>query len=209
VSRPGSAAPAFRAPARVRGEITEVSRADDRHRWLVPVFPPLAFAYVCPTGLHAFARRREAFHGLGAEVLAVSVAGVGAHRAWPERDLPEVPYPDLSDRTRAVCRASGVLSETRGAVIVDSAGIVRYQAVGAAGPGRPTNEVLRCLQARQVGAPATRPRGGWRRQGRLAPARRWAPPGGGDRRLDGARRTERGARWSSGCSTARCWGART
>ncbi len=59
-----------------------VSLADYQGKWLVLLFYPLDFTFVCPTELRGFSERYEEFRAEGAEVLGVSVDSVHTHRAW-------------------------------------------------------------------------------------------------------------------------------
>lgn len=154
--RVGQPAASFAGEAYVDGEIREISLDDYRGRWVVLVFYPLDFTFVCPTELRAFAAVCDALRELGAEVVAISVDSVYAHKAWRERDLPEVRYPLFSDLTKRIAHDYGVLDEERGVAlratfIVDPEGVVQYQVVSALGIGRSTEETVRALQALQTG----------------------------------------------------------
>ena len=154
--RVGLPAPSFQGQAYVSSEIREVSLDAFRGQWVVLVFYPLDFTFICPTELRAFADDLEKFHVLRAEVVAVSVDSVYSHKAWFERDLPEVHYPVVSDITKQIARDYGVLDEARGVAlrgtfIIDPEGIVQYQVISAQGLGRSTEETLRSLQALQTG----------------------------------------------------------
>jgi peroxiredoxin (alkyl hydroperoxide reductase subunit C) len=163
VPRPASAAfvgrpaPAFRAPAYVAGEIRDVSLSDYRGTWVVLFFYPLDFTFVCPTELRAFARREADFAEEDCHVLAASTDSVHAHKAWFERDLPDVRYPVLSDPTHRLARDYGVLVEDegialRGTFLIDPEGILRYAVVSDLNLGRSTDETLRVLRAAKTGA---------------------------------------------------------
>lgn len=152
----GQPAPSFKAEAYIRGDITELSSQQLRGRWAVLVFYPLDFTFICPTELRAFGQECEEFRKLGAEVVGISVDSVYSHKAWCERDLPEVRYPLLSDITKQIARAYGVLDEEkgiarRGTFIIDPDGVVQYQVVTADSVGRSTSETLRSLIALQTG----------------------------------------------------------
>src|SRR5262245_66587156 len=59
-----------------------VKLSDYRGKWLVLVFYPLDFTFVCPTELTAFSDNYEQFEGIGAELVGVSTDSVYSHRAW-------------------------------------------------------------------------------------------------------------------------------
>jgi alkyl hydroperoxide reductase subunit AhpC len=154
--RVGQKAPDFIASAYVNGEITNVRLSDYRGRWVVLVFYPLDFTFVCPTELLAFAASAEEFKSLNAEVIALSVDSVYSHKAWIERDLRGVRYPIVSDITKQISREYGVLDDDqgvalRGTFVIDPEGVVQYEVVSALNLGRSTDETLRALEALQTG----------------------------------------------------------
>ena len=82
-----------------------IKLSDYRGRWLVLLFYPLDFTFVCPTELTTFSDRYEDFEGIGADVLGVSTDSVYSHRAWlnTPRDKGGVEglrYPLASDATK-------------------------------------------------------------------------------------------------------------
>lgn len=152
----GKQAPDFTLEAVVRGDITRVSLSDYDGKWVVLVFYPLDFTFVCPTELTGFGEALERFHKLEAEVLAVSVDSVYAHLEWQKGRLGQLGYPQLSDLSREVSRAYGVLVEERGyslrgLFIIDPNGILKYMAVHDENVGRNVEETLRVLEALQTG----------------------------------------------------------
>jgi peroxiredoxin (alkyl hydroperoxide reductase subunit C) len=152
----GKPAPDFHAKAYHNGEFSDVALSNLRGRWVVLVFYPLDFTFVCPTELLAFAEQYGEIQKLGAEVVAISVDSVYSHKAWIERDLPAVRYPVVSDLTKAIAHAYGVLDEQagialRGTFIIDPEGVVQYAMVAGPALGRSTEETVRVLQALQTG----------------------------------------------------------
>ena len=149
-------APEFTAPAVVNGEIKDVSLSDYRGKWVVIVFYPLDFTFVCPTELQAFAQAQAEYKKAGVEVLAISVDSVYCHKAWLERDLPDVKYPMVSDITKTISQDYGVLDEEkgiaiRGTFVIDPEGVLQYAVNSGLGLGRSTDETLRVVQALQTG----------------------------------------------------------
>jgi len=59
-----------------------VKLEDYKGRWVVLLFYPLDFTFVCPTELTAFSDRYEEFQGIGADIIGVSTDSVFSHRAW-------------------------------------------------------------------------------------------------------------------------------
>ena len=143
-------------PAYQAGEFRSVSLSEYRGQWLVLFFYPRDFTFVCPTELRGFARHEKEFEKLGAKILAASTDSQWSHKAWFERDLPEVRYPVLADTALKLADAYGVLnaddgSAERGLFIIDPEGVVRYFVVSASSVGRSVQETLRVLQALKSG----------------------------------------------------------
>lgn len=138
-----------------------VKLSDYRGKWLVLLFYPLDFTFVCPTELTTFSDRYEDFRAVGAEVLGVSTDSVFSHRAWlkTSRDkggVEGLKYPLAADATKSVARDYGVLIEDRGIAlrglfIIDPEGTLRYKVVHDLNVGRSAEETLRVVQALQTG----------------------------------------------------------
>jgi alkyl hydroperoxide reductase subunit AhpC len=152
----GEKAPDFTADAYHKGEFRQVRLSELKGKWVVLFFYPLDFTFVCPTELKAFAGEYEKFRKLGAEVVACSVDSKFTHKAWFQKDMPEVNYPVMSDLTKEIARRYGVLNEEkgvalRGTFIIDPEGVLQYMVVAGLGLGRSTEETLRTLEALQTG----------------------------------------------------------
>ena len=138
-----------------------VKLSDYRGKWVVLLFYPLDFTFVCPTELTTFSDRYDDFEGINAEVVGVSTDSVYSHRAWLQtaRDKGGVEglrYPLASDITGSVARDYGVLIEgkgiaLRGLFVIDPEGILRYKVVHDLNIGRSAEETLRVIQALQTG----------------------------------------------------------
>ena len=138
------------------GEFKKVSLSDYKGKWLVFFFYPRDFTFVCPTEIRGFGEKEQAFKDLGAEVLAASTDSEWSHKAWFEKDLPEVKYPVLADTTHELAREYDVLEDSdgsahRGLFIIDPEGIVQYVLISAGSVGRSVDETLRVLEALQTG----------------------------------------------------------
>jgi len=149
-------APDFTLEAVVRGDFTRVSLSDFDGKWVVLFFYPLDFTFVCPTELAGFNEALERFRKLNAQVLAVSIDSVHAHLAWQQGRLGALEFPQLSDLTREVSRAYGVLLEDkgyslRGLFVIDPQGVLKYMTVHDENVGRSVDETLRVLEALQTG----------------------------------------------------------
>jgi peroxiredoxin (alkyl hydroperoxide reductase subunit C) len=93
----GKPAPQFKLDAVVDGEFQTLGLDDFRGRWLVVLFYPLDFTFVCPTELCAFSDRIDEFRALKAEVVGVSVDSQFTHLAWSKQP-----------RVTAACAASRI-----------------------------------------------------------------------------------------------------
>ena len=94
-----------------------VKLSDYRGKWLVMVFYPLDFTFVCPTELTTFSDRYADFEAVGADVIGISTDSVFSHRAWlnTPRDkggVEGLTYPLAADATKKVASDYGVLIES-------------------------------------------------------------------------------------------------
>ncbi len=152
----GALAPDFRGQAYVDGQFKEVGLKDFQGKWVCLFFYPLDFTFVCPTEIRSFAKHEAEFKELGCQVVACSTDSQYSHKAWFEKDLPEVKYPVLADTAHAVSRDYGVLIENqgialRGTFLIDPKGVLQWMSVNALGVGRSVEEVIRTLQALKTG----------------------------------------------------------
>jgi peroxiredoxin (alkyl hydroperoxide reductase subunit C) len=159
----GQAAPDFDMPSTKNIEKLDenVKLSDYQDKWVVLLFYPLDFTFVCPTELTTFSDRYEDFIGIGADVIGVSTDSVHSHRAWLKtpRDkggVEGLKYPLASDITKQVARDYGVLIEDkgvalRGLFVIDPEGTLRYAVIHDLNVGRSADETLRVIQALQTG----------------------------------------------------------
>jgi len=138
-----------------------IKLSDYSGKWLVLLFYPLDFTFVCPTELTTFSDRYDDFEGIGADVLGVSTDSVFSHRAWLQTSREKggvegLLYPLAADSTKSVSRDYGVLIEDkgvalRGLFVIDPEGVLRYKVVHDLNVGRSAEETLRVIQALQTG----------------------------------------------------------
>jgi peroxiredoxin (alkyl hydroperoxide reductase subunit C) len=159
----GQKAPDFDMPSTADIEKLDrnVKLSDYAGKWVVLLFYPLDFTFVCPTELTAFSDRYDDFEGIGAEIVGVSTDSVFSHRAWLQtpRDKGGVEglrYPLASDITKQVSADYGVLIEDkgvalRGLFVIDPEGILRYAVIHDLNVGRSAEETIRVIQALQTG----------------------------------------------------------
>jgi len=153
------AAPSFEGFAVVNGEFKEIRLSDFKGKYLVLLFYPLDFTFVCPTEIIAFSDRINEFRDIDTEVVAISVDSQFTHLAWinTPRDqggLGNIKIPLLSDLTHQIAKDYGVYLQDvghalRGLFIIDGRGILRQITMNDLPVGRSTDETLRLLQAFQ------------------------------------------------------------
>lgn len=143
-----------------------------RGRWLILLFYPGDFTFVCPTELAETARLYPEFKKLGAEVCGVSTDSAYVHKAWHDNSptIRSVDFPLIADTTGSLSRGFDVYLEEegvalRGTFLIDPEGMLRAYEVHDNSIGRHAGEMLRKLQA------AIRVREG---QGEVCPAN-WQP----------------------------------
>lgn len=140
---------------------TTVRRSDYAGRWLILIFYPRDFSFVCPTELTAFSARLPDFKSRGCELLGISVDPIELHREWlstpvAEGGLGPLQFPLASDPDGTAARQFGVWIEekevsTRGLFIIDPEGVLQYAVVHNLSVGRNPDEVLRVLEALRTG----------------------------------------------------------
>ncbi len=159
----GQPAPDFNMPSTKDFETLKenVKLADYKGKWLILLFYPLDFTFVCPTELINFSDRLDEFQGVGAEVVGVSTDSVHSHRAWlktpvDKNGIEGVKYPIASDVGGKLAKAYNILVEEanialRGLFIINPEGVLQYSVVHDLNIGRSVDETLRVLQGLQTG----------------------------------------------------------
>lgn len=159
----GQPAPDFNLPSTKNLETLKenVKLSDYKGKWLVLMFYPLDFTFVCPTELTAFSDRLEELNGVGAEVIGISTDSVHSHRAWiktprDQNGIEGLQYPLASDVGGRLAAKYNILVEEanialRGLFIINPEGILQYAVVHDLNIGRSVDETLRVLQGLQTG----------------------------------------------------------
>lgn len=163
IAKVGKPAPDFNLPSTKNMETLKenISLSDYKGKWLILLFYPLDFTFVCPTELTAFSDRLDEIQGVGAEVLGVSTDSVHSHRAWIKTPLSQngiegLRYPLLSDVGGRLAAKYNILVEEanialRGLFIINPEGVLQYAVVHDLNIGRSVDETLRVLQGLQTG----------------------------------------------------------
>nr|YP_010198631.1 2-Cys peroxiredoxin [Gracilaria pacifica]UAD87047.1 2-Cys peroxiredoxin [Gracilaria pacifica] len=156
--RVGQQAPNFSATAVYDQEFKKITLSDYLGKYVILLFYPLDFTFVCPTEITAFSDAYKDIEALNAEILGISVDSEYSHLAWlqMERDiggLGNLNYPLVSDLTKGISASYNVLTEEgkalRGLFIIDEQGIIQYSLVNNLDFGRSVSETLRILKAIQ------------------------------------------------------------
>jgi len=160
----GQSVPDFEFEAYQKGEVKKMSLSHLRGKWVVLVFYPADFTFVCPTELEELAKHYPMFQGVNAEIISVSTDTVYTHKAWHDAspEIAKIEYPMAADPSGKLAYAFGVLVEggephftpdeglaMRGTFIIDPAGTLRAMEVNDNSMGRRAVETLRKLQAAQ------------------------------------------------------------
>ncbi|KEZ43947.1 Peroxiredoxin-1 [Scedosporium apiospermum] len=154
-------APAFKAmTVFAGGEFKEISLSDYLGQWVVLLFYPMDFTFVCPTEIIQYNDALPRFRDINTTVLAVSTDSHYSHLAWqtqPRRQGglgPDLQLPLVADRSQAISRSYGVLLEDegialRGLFIIDPKGVLRQITINDLPVGRNVEETIRLVQAFQ------------------------------------------------------------
>lgn len=150
----GQKVPDFEVEAFHNGGVRKVRLSDYAGKWVVMIFYPADFTFVCPTELEEAADNYGEFGKLGAEVLSVSTDTVFAHKAWHDSSpsIKNITFPMCSDPTGKLCEEFGTYIESegcslRGSFIIDPDGVLRAMEMNDNSVGRNVRELLRKLQA--------------------------------------------------------------
>lgn len=150
----GEKIPDFEVQAYHNEKTKKVKLSEFKGKWVVMVFYPADFTFICPTELGELADRYEKFKKEGAEVLSVSTDTVYTHKAWHDQSptINKIKFPMLADPSGKLCREFGTYIESdglslRGSYIVDPDGVLKAFELHDNSIGRSADELLRKLQA--------------------------------------------------------------
>ncbi|KAG8222584.1 hypothetical protein J437_LFUL010428 [Ladona fulva] len=152
-------APNFEATAVINGDFKTIKLSDYKGKYVVLLFYPLDFTFVCPTELVAFNTRLNEFKELNAEVLGISTDSHFSHLAWVNTPMKQgglegLKYPLVADFTKSISKDYDVLIPEegvalRGLFIIDPKGIIRQMTVNDLPVGRSVDETIRLIKAFQ------------------------------------------------------------
>ncbi len=156
----GNPAPEFELQGYFKGEMKSFSLADYKGKWVLLLFYPLDFTFVCPTEVLAFSKDAKLFAEKNCQVLGISVDSQFVHKAWVDTKHEDgglggdLEYPLLADINKEVAFSYGVLEEDagvalRGLFLIDPEGNVQHAVINNLPVGRSSQEALRTLKAFQ------------------------------------------------------------
>ncbi|PVU85180.1 hypothetical protein BB560_007129 [Smittium megazygosporum] len=157
-------APEFSAPAVINKEIVDISLSDllKKNDYVVLLFYPMDFTFVCPTELIAFSQAKDKFAALNTQVVGISTDSEFSHLAWSKLDsklgglssaaVDNCLLPLVADRSHSISKKYGVLLEDggialRGLFVIDKKGILRSSIINDLPIGRSVDEALRIIEA--------------------------------------------------------------
>ncbi|MGH8658972.1 MAG: peroxiredoxin [Gammaproteobacteria bacterium] len=153
-------APDFTAPAVMPdGSIKpELKLADYRSSYVVLIFYPLDFTFVCPSEIIAHSNRLGRFAEFGVQLIGVSIDSQFTHLAWRETPVEEggigrIRFPLVADVNHGIVKAYGIEHPDgvalRASFLIDRQGMVQHQVVNNLPLGRDVEEMLRMVEALQ------------------------------------------------------------
>lgn len=140
------------------------SSEEYKGKYLVLVFYPFDFTYVCPTELIAYSESIDKFKQINTNVVGISTDSHFTHLAWiktprSEGGVGKLKFPLVADISKNISKNYGVLVEDesddlygaalRGLFIIDDKGIIRSFTINDAPVGRSVDETIRLIEAFQ------------------------------------------------------------
>jgi peroxiredoxin (alkyl hydroperoxide reductase subunit C) len=137
-----------------KGEEDKMSFKKLRGKWVVLVFYPKDFTFICPTELEDMQKNYEAFQKEDVEVVSMSTDTIEVHKAWHDTSpaIGTLTYPMGADPSHVVADLFGVLIPEagvthRGTFVIDPDGVIRCIEINHDAIGRSAKETLRKLKA--------------------------------------------------------------
>ena len=156
--RVGQQAPDFCAIAVHEQEFKQIKLSDYLGQYVILLFYPLNFTFVCPTEITSFSDHYDEFINLNTQILGVSVDSEYCHLAWTQMEreaggVGVLRYPLVSDLSKEISIDYNVLNDEskslRGLFIIDTEGTIQHILINNLEVGRSVTEALRTLKAIQ------------------------------------------------------------
>nr|YP_009392910.1 2-Cys peroxiredoxin [Caloglossa intermedia]ARW61472.1 2-Cys peroxiredoxin [Caloglossa intermedia] len=154
----GDKAPNFSATGVYEQEFAQIELSHYLGKYVILIFYPLDFTFVCPTELTAFSDMYHEFQKLNTEILGISVDSEYCHLAWSQTDrdaggVGSLKYSLVSDLDKQISLSYNVLTESgkslRALFIIDPQGIIQHSLINNLDVGRSVSEAIRVLKAIQ------------------------------------------------------------
>ncbi len=146
--------PDFEVDAYYQEDIKKLKLSDYKGKWVVLMFYPADFTFVCPTELEDMQKHYEDFKKNGAEIMSISTDTAYVHKAWHDESeaIGKVKYPMLADPAGKISRMFGVYIEDegialRGTFIINPSGVLKAMEIHNNDIGRSAAEALRKVEA--------------------------------------------------------------
>lgn len=146
--------PDFELDAYQNNEIKKIKLSDYKGKWVILIFYPADFTFVCPTELEDAATHYDEIKSLGGEIISISNDTAFVHKAWHDNSpaIGNVQYPMLADPTGNISKIFGTYIEAeglslRGTFIIDPDRILKTIEINDNNIGRSAEETVRKLQA--------------------------------------------------------------
>jgi alkyl hydroperoxide reductase subunit AhpC len=155
-----NSAPDFELEGYFKGQFEKYKLSDYRGKWVILLFYPLDFTFVCPTEVLNFSTAAREFTKLDCQIFGISVDSVFVHKAWVETKREDgglggsLNYPLLSDLNKATARDYGILMANdgvalRGLFLINRDGMIMHSTINSLSVGRSVTEAMRVLKAFQ------------------------------------------------------------
>ena len=156
----GRPAPDFELEGYFNGQFSKYKLSDYRRKWVILLFYPLDFTFVCPTEVLNFSAAAENLAKLNCQVFGISVDSIYVHKAWVDTKREDgglggsLNYPLLSDLNKGTTRDYGILIEDegvalRGLFLISPDGMIMHSTINSLSVGRSVSEAMRVLKAFQ------------------------------------------------------------
>jgi alkyl hydroperoxide reductase subunit AhpC len=78
----GRPAPDFGLEGYFNGQFSKYKLSDYKKKWVLLLFYPLDFTFVCPTEVLNFSAAAERFNKLNCQIFGISVDSIYVHKSW-------------------------------------------------------------------------------------------------------------------------------
>jgi peroxiredoxin (alkyl hydroperoxide reductase subunit C) len=127
-------------------------------KYVLLMFYPLDFTFVCPSEILAFNKKLDAFKTKNTELIGISVDSKFTHLAWKNTAIENggignIQFPLVQDLNKEIAKSYGILFggsvALRGLFLIDPTGKVRHSVINDLPLGRSVVEALRMVDAVQ------------------------------------------------------------